>query len=89
MLWAQTLYRADPLDECMHDAARCALLWAGDANKYVCKYVLKDDIAGLTGDLGGQYYEGARPIVDEMVGKAGRRLAAWINAVSENVLQTQ
>jgi hypothetical protein len=68
-------------DECqkLDDAAGCALLWASDANRWVCQYVLKDDIDGLEGDLGGEYYDGAVPIIDEMVATGGRRLGAWLN----------
>ncbi|KAK4939608.1 hypothetical protein LTR10_020108 [Elasticomyces elasticus] len=80
--WAQRLYANDSrsLDECMDDAAECGLEWASEANAYVCSYVLAKDVHDQ--DLGGKYYEGAVPIVDEMVGKAGRRLAAWINAMT-------
>lgn len=74
-------------DECqdLDDPAGCALQWAGDANKWVCQYVLKDDIDGLQGDLGGEYYDGAVPIIDEMVGKGGRRLGAWLNRMVEEI----
>ncbi|KIW09839.1 hypothetical protein PV08_11940 [Exophiala spinifera] len=67
-------------DECLSDATDCGLLWASEANAYVCSYVLAHDV--LHKDLGGTYYEGAVPIVDELIGKAGRRLAAWINAIT-------
>ncbi|OAL32615.1 hypothetical protein AYO20_07925 [Fonsecaea nubica] len=85
-LWAQRLSGAEdsnenPLDgECLHDAADCALSWAGEANGYVCSYVLAHDVHDQ--DLGGDYYEGAIPVINEMIQKAGRRLAAWINAIS-------
>jgi hypothetical protein len=90
-LWAQKLYAKDVdpensmKDECQDvgDAAGCALQWAGDANKWVCQYVLKDDIEGLKGDLSGEYYEGAVPVIDEMVAKGGRRLGAWLNRMVE------
>ncbi|KAH0845146.1 hypothetical protein AYO21_01594 [Fonsecaea monophora] len=87
-LWAQRLSGADdnnerPLDgECLHDAADCALSWAGEANGYVCSYVLAHDVHDQ--DLGGDYYEGAIPVINEMIQKAGRRLAAWVNAISAN-----
>lgn len=92
-LWAQALYAEDldpensMRDECqsLDDAAGCALEWASDANKWVCEYVLKDDIEGLEGDLGGKYYDGAVPIIDEMVAKGGRRLGAWLNRVVEDM----
>ena len=90
-IWAEKLYEADPdpenslTDECqdLEDAQTCALLWAGDANKFVCEYVLKDDIEGVEGiDLSGKYYEGAVPVIDEMIAKGGRRLGAWLNALA-------
>ena len=91
-IWAEKLYEADPdpdssiAEECqdLEDAQTCALLWAGDANKFVCKYVLKDDVEGVEGmDLAGDYYEGAVPVIDEMIAKGGRRLGAWLNALAE------
>jgi len=90
-IWATRLYEADAdpgnslTNECqdLEDAQTCALLWAGDANKFVCEYVLKDDVEGVEGvDLAGEYYEGAVPIIDEMIAKAGRRLGAWLNALA-------
>lgn len=74
---------------------KCALKWATDANIFVCSYVLKDgrntgkdvgdhcewDWQGPA-DLAGDYYEGAVPIVEELVAKAGMRLGAWINGLA-------
>ncbi|KIW66852.1 hypothetical protein PV04_06144 [Phialophora macrospora] len=83
--WAQRLFAANDGevdadgDVCLHDAAECALEWAGEANAHVCSYVLARDVHGQ--DLAGEYYDGAIPIIDDMVYKAGRRLAAWINAI--------
>ncbi|OCT51330.1 Nuclease S1 [Cladophialophora carrionii] len=81
--WAQRLAAGrdaeDDEDVCLRDAAECALEWAGEANAYVCSYVLARDVHGQ--DLAGEYYDGAVPIIDDMVYKAGRRLAAWINAI--------
>lgn len=87
--WAQRLYDSHPIDECTSDAATCGLAWASEANAYVCSYVLAKDVHDQ--DLGEGYYDGAVPIVDELVGKAGRRLAAWINAMtdSESALEVQ
>lgn len=90
-IWAARLYETDPdpdnslTDECqnLHGAQFCGLLWAGDANKFVCEYVLKDDVQGVEGiDLAGDYYEGAVPVIEEMIAKAGRRLGAWLNALA-------
>lgn len=77
--------RAIVVDECndVQDAAACALAWATEANSYICSYVLKDDVEGVEGrNLATDYYDGAVPIVDYLVGKAGLRLAAWLNALA-------
>jgi hypothetical protein len=65
-------------------AENCSLVWAGEANKYVCEYVLKDDVDGVTGgrDLSTDYFEGAEPIIDELVAKAGFRLGVWIESLA-------
>lgn len=91
--WATRLYGVrDSLDgtECVSDAAACALEWASEANSYVCSYVMADGYKDS--DLNGTYYDGAVPIIDDLVGKAGRRLAVWINAISADgnlALRTQ
>ena len=90
--WAQRLYALDDdedegghglEDECIDDVADCALEWAGESNAYVCSYVLAHDVHRQ--DLAGEYYDGATSIIDEMVRKGGRRLAAWINAIAEDI----
>lgn len=90
--WATRLYRDDgpPVEqECLSDAAQCALEWASEANSFVCSYVMADGFKDR--DLNGSYYDGAVPIIDDLVGKAGRRLAAWINTMTDDalLLQTQ
>jgi len=76
---------------------KCALEWAGVANKYICSYVLKDgknlgrdrnnddcrwEWHGPT-DVSKDYYQGAVPIVESQIAKAGWRLGSWINALAE------
>ena len=80
------------------NAQKCALEWATEANAFVCSYVLKDVGAskGPDGcetccewdwqgpeDLSQEYYEGAVPIVEQQVAKAGWRLGQWVNALAE------
>lgn len=61
-------------------AQECVLSWADETNTWMCKYVLPE--TGIIGEeLGEEYYEGARPIVDMLVAKAGWRLAAWLNMI--------
>ncbi|KAI9790486.1 MAG: hypothetical protein M1833_001925 [Piccolia ochrophora] len=91
--WARELFEAqdsatitEEAGSCVNltTAQDCALAWAGEANSWICKYVLKDDVEGVQGkDLGGEYYEGAVPIVTDMVAKAGFRLGAWVNGLAE------
>jgi S1/P1 Nuclease len=91
LAWAKKLYAADRdhadslAAECqdLAQAADCSLSWADEANQWICDYVLKDDVAGVENkDLSTGYYKGAVPIVELLIGKAGRRLAAWINALA-------
>ena len=88
-LWAKELFDSDGEagdvgGECVHDAAGCALEWASESNTYVCSYVLRDDVEGVQkGDLGGEYFEGAKEIVDGLVRKGGRRLGAWLNLMAK------
>jgi len=75
---------------------KCALKWAGEANKFVCTYVLKDgknlgrdrddddcqwEWQGPA-DVSKEYYEGAVPIVVDQIAKAGWRLGQWVNALA-------
>lgn len=70
-------------------AEECSFVWADEANQWICDYVLKDDVAGVEGkDLSTEYYDGAVGIVDLLIGKAGRRLGAWVNALALNASQT-
>lgn len=73
---------------CTHDATECALSWAREANSWVCRYILRDGVEGVQGrDLGREYFEGAVPVVEEMVFKGGRRLAAWLEVVAERIAE--
>jgi hypothetical protein len=88
-MWAQRLFRMEHddgegmEDVCMDDATECALEWAGEANKWVCEYVLAKDVHGQ--ELGVEYFEGAVSIVEDMIRKGGRRLGVWMNKILENV----
>jgi hypothetical protein len=62
----------------------CAMEWAVEVNELVCGYVLQPGVWWLENhDLGGTYYEGAKPVLRTLVTKAGIRLAAWINALAD------
>ncbi|CUS09343.1 unnamed protein product [Tuber aestivum] len=62
---------------------KCALVWASGSNRWVCDYVLPPDYPeGFEGsELGGEYYDGAVAIVDELVAQAGWRLAGYLNMI--------
>ncbi|ORY18925.1 S1/P1 nuclease, partial [Clohesyomyces aquaticus] len=85
--WADELFgKNEAREECTASewkgAEDCALEWAGESNKYVCDYVLKKGKPWIEShDLGVEYFKGAVPVVNELVGKAGARLGAYINAL--------
>lgn len=89
--WAEFLYaryRGSSVAEgvhsvCTHDAAECALKWAGEANKWVCDYVFAGGVEDVKSkDLGAEYFEGAAPIIEQMLVKGGRRLARWLMMIA-------
>jgi hypothetical protein len=66
------------------DAVESSLVWARDANKYVCSTVLPNGPdAVFAQELSGAYYETAIPVVMKQIAKAGFRLAAWLDAIVE------
>lgn len=73
-------------DVCVRDAVECSLGWAEEANAWVCGYVFKGGVEELQElDLGGEYFDGAVPIVEEMIVKGGRRLARWLMVIAEEL----
>jgi len=61
---------------------KCSLAWAKESNTYVCKTAMKEGIEWLeSNDLSKDYYEEAVPVVEYLIGKAGIRLAAWLEAM--------
>lgn len=65
------------------NAEECALTWATESNKWMCDYILPVTFpVGFEGqELSGDYFQGAVPIVDELVAKAGWRLAGYLNMI--------
>lgn len=95
--WAEflfTRYKGSRVAEevnnvCVHDAVECGLRWAGEANKWVCDYVMKGGLEELQSkDLSGDYFEYAVPIVEEMLLKGGRRLARWLAMIAWDLSQS-
>lgn len=65
------------------DPKGSAMVWARDANKYVCSVVMPDGVDTLeSGDLYPGYYNGAIDTVELQIAKAGYRLAAWLDAIA-------
>lgn len=59
-----------------------AMTFASDANSYVCTVVMPDGVDSVQGqDLSGDYTNGALPTVEELLSRAGYRLAAWLNLI--------
>lgn len=57
------------------EPSRTALLWAADANNFICTTVLKDGVDVVDDvDLGGAYYEAASPIVQQQLAKGKRSM---------------
>jgi hypothetical protein len=64
------------------DAIDTSMIWAREANAYVCSTVLPNGPDAVFGkELSGAYYETAIPVVTEQIAKAGLRLAAWLDAI--------
>jgi hypothetical protein len=93
--WATQLYNANKGSinkQCIDVSSpqQCALKWATEANEYVCSYVF--NVGGLTDmeeiktwfnhkDLSTDYYDGAAPIVEKLIGLSGIRLGAYLEAL--------
>ena len=61
---------------------RAATAWSNESNDEVCNYaLLKQPDSYNATEIAGAYYEGAKPIIELSVAKAGVRLAAWLNLV--------
>jgi hypothetical protein len=88
--WAADLYSRQTAkgvrvsDECADVGGfRCILGWAREANKVACSHVFKRSVDWIKKhDLSETYYDDNWAIVDELVGKAGVRLGAWLNAIA-------
>jgi hypothetical protein len=72
------------MGECADMSApdKCSLAWAREANTYVCSTAMKESVDWLeSNDLSKEYYDEAAPVVEYLIGKAGLRLAAFIEAM--------
>lgn len=75
--WAKGIKPRKPVDT--------AMLWATDANAFVCSTVVPSGPEAVRNqEISGAYYDAAIPVVTKQIAKAGFRLAAWLDAVVEN-----
>lgn len=75
--WSKGLKPKNPVDT--------AMLWASDANAFVCSTVVPAGPDVLRNqELSGAYYDAAIPVVTKQIAKAGFRLAAWLDAIVAN-----
>ncbi|KNG88531.1 nuclease S1 [Aspergillus nomiae NRRL 13137] len=66
------------------DPVATSMIWAADANTYVCSTVLNDGLAYINStDLSGKYYDKSQPVFEELIAKAGYRLAAWLDLIAK------
>lgn len=76
--WLKGMDLSDPLSS--------SLVWAGESNAWVCTTVLPEGLDGVKGqELSGEYYEAAVPVVQLQIAKAGYRLAAWLDLITNGV----
>jgi S1/P1 Nuclease len=84
--WATTLSQAilngDYMDQAaswvdgidLNDPVSTTMIWASEANQYVCSTVMPDGPAALNGtELDGDYYTTAVPVVQLQIARAGYR----------------
>lgn len=76
-----------PEDECSDIGGdACVLEWTVESNALVCSHVLARGERWIeTHDLSKEYYEENKGMVENQIGKAGLRLAAWLNAIAEGI----
>ena len=58
----------------LSDPVSSSMIWAKEANQYVCSTVMPDGPAALDGaELDGDYYTTAVPVVELQIARAGYR----------------
>lgn len=91
--WASDLFAkqskagARSQDECTDiSGVDCVLGWTIESNALVCSRVIAPSEEWIREhDLSKKYFEDNKLLVEEQVGKAGLRLAGWLNAVAEAI----
>ena len=92
LAWADDIYRRQNTSginvETCADlvGSKCIVKYAAESNKLSCTHVLKRGEAWvLANDLSGVYYDENIGVIEQQVGKAGVRLAAWMNALAREL----
>jgi len=66
----------------LNNTLATAMIWASEANEYVCSDVLKSGIDAVeNGDLSGNYYAAHFDVARIQLARAGFRLGAWLNLI--------
>ncbi|KAI9749416.1 MAG: hypothetical protein M4579_006882 [Chaenotheca gracillima] len=69
------------------DPVASSLIWAQDANAYVCSTVIPDGVSAVENmELDGAYYNKAIPVIQLQLAKAGYRLAAWLELIATGAI---
>jgi hypothetical protein len=67
------------------DPVASSMIWATDANSYVCSTVFEPGLSYLKStDLSGNYYDTCKPVFEELIARAGYRLASWLDLIASN-----
>lgn len=67
----------------LNDSQATALVWASEANAYVCSDVLAAGVSAVeSGDLSGSYYSAHLEVARVQIARAGYRLGAWLNLIA-------
>jgi hypothetical protein len=69
------------------DPVSSSLIWATEANKYICTTIMPDGKEALVGkELNGTYYEKAVPIVELQIARAGYRYVVYLKSKLKKVV---
>ncbi|KAI1163482.1 putative nuclease S1 precursor [Nemania serpens] len=70
----------------LDDPIATSMIWANESNTYVCSHVFPEGPVAIIGqELAGEYFEKAAPVIELQVAKAGYRLAAWLDLITERM----
>ncbi|KAM7190046.1 S1/P1 nuclease [Naviculisporaceae sp. PSN 640] len=88
-LWADEIYQTQQAEGVKSEGEECGSMgcvvdWASESNRLVCEHALaKGEQWVLSHDLSLDYFLENAKVVQSQVGKAGRRLGHWMNALTD------